>query len=69
MVKTLKNLLLWTQKADYLESWYVASGSRVLPSLLNDDPGLTMTYFTAMSSLAPDAFVKSYHNGFFQKLL
>ena len=30
---TIKNLL-WNQKADDLESWYAASGSHVLPSLL-----------------------------------
>ena len=33
MVKTLNNLLLQNQRADDLESWYVASGSPVLPSL------------------------------------
>ena len=33
MVKTLKNLLLWNQKADDLKSWYVALGTLVLPSL------------------------------------
>ena len=32
MVKTLKTLL-WNQKADDLETWYAASGARVLPSL------------------------------------
>ena len=31
--KTLKNILLWKQKADDLESWYVALGTLVLPSL------------------------------------
>ena len=31
--KTLKNLLFWNQKADDLESWYAASGIRVLSSL------------------------------------
>ena len=30
MVKTLKNLLLWNQKADDLESWYAASGTVVV---------------------------------------
>ena len=57
MVKTLNNLLLWNQKADDLETWYAASGARILPSLLNDDPGLTLTYFTARSDLVPYAFV------------
>ena len=33
MVKTLKNLFLWNQKADDLECWYAALGSRVLPNL------------------------------------
>ena len=32
-VKTLKNLFLWNQTADDLESWYAASGTQVLPSL------------------------------------
>ena len=31
--KTLKNLLLRNQKADDLETWYAASGARVLPHL------------------------------------
>ena len=31
MVKTLKNLLR-NQKADDLETWYAASGARVLPN-------------------------------------
>ena len=31
--KDLKNLLLWNQKADDFESWYVASGAAVLPDL------------------------------------
>ena len=29
----LKNLLLYNQKADGLETWYPALGARVLPSL------------------------------------
>ena len=29
--KNLKNLLLWNQKADDLESWYAALGMRALP--------------------------------------
>ena len=31
--KNLKNLLLQNQRADDLETWYAASGARVLPSL------------------------------------
>ena len=57
MVKTLKNLLLWNQKADDLETWYASSGARVLPSLLKWWPWLTLTYFTARSNLVPYAFV------------
>ena len=70
MVKTLKNLLLQNQKADDLESWYVASGTQVLLNFSNDDPKLTLTYFTAKSSLVPYAFVweKGKTRGF-QKLL
>ena len=33
IVKLLKNLLLRNQKADDLETWYVASGAQVLPSV------------------------------------
>ena len=57
MVKALKNLLLWNQKANDLETWYAASGAGVLPSCSNDDPGLTLTYFTARSNLVPYAFI------------
>ena len=35
--KSLNNILLWTQKADDLESWYAALGTHS-----NDDPGLTL---------------------------
>ena len=41
MVKNLKGLLLWNQTTDDLD----------------DDPGLTLTYFTARSNLVPYAFV------------
>ena len=57
MVKTLKNLLLQNQKANDLESWYVASGHECYQVYSNDDPKLTMTYFTARSNLVPYAFV------------
>ena len=55
--KNFKNLLLRNQKADELETWYTALGAQVLPSCSNDDPGLTLTYFTARSNLVPYAFV------------
>ena len=57
MVKTLKNLLLWNQKADDLESWYAALGTGVLWSVFKWWPWLTMTYFTTRSNFAPYAFV------------
>ena len=47
-VKNLKiNLLLWNEKAHDLETWYAASGARVYQVCSNDDPELTLTYFTA----------------------
>ena len=57
MVKTLKNLLLQNQKADDLESWYVASVLEYYQVCSNDDLKLTMTYFMAKSNLVPYAFV------------
>ena len=71
MVKTWKILLLWNQKVDDLETLYAAPGIRVLP---NDDPVLTLTYFTARSNLVPYTFVwekafvpeKRKNNGFFR---
>ena len=56
MVKNLKNLLLQNQKADDLESWYVALGARVLPTCLNDDPKLTLTYFYDKVKFGPKCF-------------
>ena len=55
-VKTLKNLLLWIQKASDLERLYAASGTQVFSSS-NDDTELTLTYFTSRSNLIPCAFV------------
>ena len=57
MVKTFKNLLLQNQKSYDLEACYVALGTQALQSCINDDPGLTLTYFTARSNLVPYAFV------------
>ena len=54
--KNLKNLLQ-NQKANGLETWYAASGAQILQVCSNDDPGLTLTYFTARSNLLPYAFV------------
>ena len=49
MVKILKNLLLQNQKSYDLETWHVLLGTQVLQVYINDDPGLTLTYFTARS--------------------
>ena len=51
------NLLLQSQKPDDLEIWYAALGAWVLQVYSNDDPELTLTYFTTRSNLAPYAFV------------
>ena len=56
MVKTLK-ILLRNQKADDLETWYAALGLKYYHAYSNDDPGLTLTNFTARSNLVPCAFV------------
>ena len=55
MVKAFENLLLWNPKAHDLETWYAALGTHQVCS--NDDPGLTLTYFTTRSNLVPYAFV------------
>ena len=71
MVKTLKNLLR-NQKADDLETWYAASGARVLPSLFKWWPWVDLDlHFTARSNLVPYAFVggKKVKQWIFQKLL
>ena len=61
MVKNFKNLLQ-NQEADDLETWYTASGTRVLPMFSYDDPGLTLTIFMTGSNLFPNAsaWVKAY---------
>ena len=57
MLKILKNLLLWNQKAVTLK---VGMQHRVLEDYQvysNDDPGLTLNNFTARSNLVPYAFI------------
>ena len=54
--RNLKNLLLRNQEADDLETLYTESGTRVLPIIPYDDPGLTMTIFMTGSNLFPNAF-------------
>ena len=56
VVETFKTLP-WNRKADDLEPWYAASGTSSSQYYLvcsNDDPGLTVTYFTARSNLVPN---------------
>ena len=50
MVRTLKDLQ--NQKSYDLETWRVALGTQVY---INDDPGLTLTYFTTRLNLAASA--------------
>ena len=57
MIKTFKNLLLQNQKSYDLETWHVALGIKLYKVYINDDPGLTLTYFTSRSNLVPYAFV------------
>ena len=45
MVKTLKNLLLQKQKADDLETWYVALSMQVLPRLFKLWPWVDLDLF------------------------
>ena len=49
--KNLKNLLLQNQTYYDLETWHVVSGLKLNKVYINDDPGLTLTYFTARSNL------------------
>ena len=49
--KNLKNLLLWNQTADDLESWYTTSGTRVLPSLLPSRPSVRRPSSTIFKDL------------------
>ena len=57
MVKTLKNLLLRNQKADDLKLGMQHRVLKYYQFCSNDDPGLTLTYFTTRSNLVPYAFV------------
>ena len=52
-----KNLFLWNQHSDDLQTWYTASRTWALQSYSNSDSGLTLAYFTARSALLPNAFV------------
>ena len=47
--KNLKNLLLQNQNSFDLETWHAALGLKFYKVCINDDPLLTLTYFTARS--------------------
>ena len=57
MVKTLKSLLLRTKRPMTLKHAMQHRMHKYYQVCSNDDPGLTLTYFTASSNLAPYAFV------------
>ena len=57
MVKTLKNLLFWNQKADDLETWYAASGAGVLPGLFKWSPWVDLDLFYGKVKFGPLCFV------------
>ena len=63
MVKNFKNLFLRNQEADDFETWYSASGTRVLTTNISyDDLGLILTIFMTGSDLFQNAYawVKAY---------
>ena len=68
MVKTLKILLLWNQKADGLETWYASWGARVLPSSLKWWPWVDLDLFYSKVKFGPLCFIweKKVNNGFFR---
>ena len=61
MVKSLKNLLLRNQKVDVLELGMQYWVRKYYQVCSNDDPGLTLTYFTTRSNLVSYVFV--WENG------
>ena len=54
--KKLKNLLLRNQKADDLETWYAASGTRVLPILFKWWPWVDLDLFYGQVKFDPLCF-------------
>ena len=70
MVKTLKNQLgTWYATGPMSFSLKLGMQHQVLEYYQvcsNDDPGFTLTYFTARSNLVPYAFVWEKGNGFFR---
>ena len=56
--QNLDKLLLWNQTSDDFESWYQHRVLKYYQVCSNDDPVLTLTCFTTMSNLFPNAFVR-----------
>ena len=56
MVKSLKNLHLWNQKTDDLETWYASLGARVLPSFLKWWPWVDHDLFYDKVKFGPLCF-------------
>ena len=54
--KNLKDLLLRNQKADDLETWYAASGTRVLPSWFKWRPWFDLDLFYEKVKFGPLCF-------------
>ena len=54
--KRFKYLLLQNRRAEFHEAWYLASETPAHHSFLNDDPGVTLTYFMTRSDLVIWAF-------------
>ena len=67
--KNLKNLFLWNKKADDLETWYAASGARVLPSLFKWWPCVDFDLFYGMVGPFMLLYGKKIKQWIFQKLL
>ena len=55
--KNLKKILLLNQMTDDLETWYAASGARVLPNLFKLWRWVDLDIFYNMSNVVPYAFV------------
>ena len=53
--KPFQNLLHQNWQVNFPETWYLASGTpaHYITVCSNDDPGVTLTYFTTRSNLVP----------------
>ena len=68
MVKSFKNLLLWSQQADYHETWYVTSGTPAHHSLFKWWPSSDLDLFYGKVKFGKLCFSKgkSESSGFFR---